>query len=132
MPALRNFADEVANQWGRLGFAVQIEAAGADDLANRLATGRFRPRLSSCQPRATLIYIAIGIQRNMEAGGITAPRPILQSPNSSRGRAAKFTPTAAPRSCRGFKPPLPRVQLPFRFTIHYTHSWSATRSRAYN
>ena len=41
-PALRNFADEVANQWGQLGFAVQIEPASADDLANRLSTGRFQ------------------------------------------------------------------------------------------
>jgi len=41
-PALRNFADEVANQWGNLGFAVQIDSASADDLANRLSTGRFQ------------------------------------------------------------------------------------------
>ncbi|MDE2776873.1 MAG: ABC transporter substrate-binding protein [Chloroflexota bacterium] len=41
-PALRNFADEVANHWGQLGFAAQIDSANADDLANRLSTGRFQ------------------------------------------------------------------------------------------
>ena len=29
-------------QWGQLGFEVQIEAVGAEDLANRLSTGRFQ------------------------------------------------------------------------------------------
>lgn len=41
-PQLRNLASEVATQWGQLGLAVQIDAASADDLANRLSTGRFQ------------------------------------------------------------------------------------------
>ena len=38
---LRQLADEIASQWGLLGFQVEVEAVSADDLANRLTTGRF-------------------------------------------------------------------------------------------
>lgn len=38
---LRQLADDIAAQWERLGFQVEVEAARADDLANRLSTGRF-------------------------------------------------------------------------------------------
>lgn len=38
---LPQLAEDIAAEWGRLGFQVDIEVAGADDLANRLATGRF-------------------------------------------------------------------------------------------
>jgi len=39
---LRNLADEIAAQWGQLGFQVEIDGVGADDLTNRLSTGRFQ------------------------------------------------------------------------------------------
>lgn len=39
---LRALADDIANQWGQLGLRAQVEAVAADDLANRLSTGRFQ------------------------------------------------------------------------------------------
>ena len=38
---LRQLADDIASQWSLLGFQVEVEAVSADDLANRLTTGRF-------------------------------------------------------------------------------------------
>ncbi|MCY3978959.1 MAG: ABC transporter substrate-binding protein [Chloroflexi bacterium] len=38
---LRQLADDIASQWSRLGFQVDVEAVGANELANRLTTGRF-------------------------------------------------------------------------------------------
>ena len=40
--AQRNFAADVASQWGQLGFDVQIDATSADDLANRVSAGHFQ------------------------------------------------------------------------------------------
>ena len=39
---LRNLANDIAAQWRQLGFQVQIDGVGADDLTNRLSTGRFQ------------------------------------------------------------------------------------------
>ena len=39
---LRSLAGDVASQWARLGFDVHIDAASAEDLTNRLQTGRFQ------------------------------------------------------------------------------------------
>ena len=39
---LRNLADDMAAQWSQLGFELEIEAVGADELENRLSTGRFQ------------------------------------------------------------------------------------------
>ncbi len=44
---LRNLADDIVTQWGQLGFEVQIDAVGADDLTNRLSTGRFQTAIVS-------------------------------------------------------------------------------------
>ncbi len=38
---LRQLADDIASQWSLLGFQVEVEAVSADDLSNRLTTGRF-------------------------------------------------------------------------------------------
>lgn len=38
---LRNLAADIAAQWRQLGLELEIEAVGADELANRLSTGRF-------------------------------------------------------------------------------------------
>lgn len=39
---LRNLAADIATKWDQLGFQVEFEAVGADELANRLSTGRFQ------------------------------------------------------------------------------------------
>ena len=39
---LRNLASDIASHWAQLGFQVETEAVDADDLANRLLTGRFQ------------------------------------------------------------------------------------------
>ena len=38
---LRQLANDISSQWNLLGFQVQVEAVSADELANRLSTGRF-------------------------------------------------------------------------------------------
>ncbi len=38
---LRNLAHDIETQWRQLGLELEIEAVGADEFANRLATGRF-------------------------------------------------------------------------------------------
>ncbi len=40
-PPLRNLAEDIANQWRQLGLEAQVDAVGAADFANRLASGRF-------------------------------------------------------------------------------------------
>lgn len=44
---LRQLADDIASQWNLLGFQVQVEAVSADDLANRLSTGRFEAAIDT-------------------------------------------------------------------------------------
>ena len=44
---LQQLADDIAAQWGLLGFQVEVEAVSADDLANRLSTGRFHAAIAT-------------------------------------------------------------------------------------
>jgi peptide/nickel transport system substrate-binding protein len=44
---LKKLADDIAAQWGLLGFHVEVEAVNADDLAKRLSTGRFHAAIAT-------------------------------------------------------------------------------------
>lgn len=44
---LRQLAEDIASQWSLLGFQTQVEAVSADDLANRLSTGRFHAAIAA-------------------------------------------------------------------------------------